>query len=160
MTAPTYTSTSEIGVIAHIDYPHHRASLDRLVMRCPDSDGPCGLQIKTRSAFKADDWRRDVPDDVWVHLQIRATISDTVGVVDWDERKLARITARFAGRVESLAVDGMTLLMVTHEMNFARKVSDRVIFMHQGLVHEQGTPAELFANPKTPELQQFLYSLH
>jgi polar amino acid transport system ATP-binding protein len=62
--------------------------------------------------------------------------------------------------VESLAEQGMTLLMVTHEMNFARKVSDRVIFMHQGLVHEVGTPQELFSNPQTPELQQFLSSLH
>ena len=62
--------------------------------------------------------------------------------------------------VESLAKEGMTLLMVTHEMNFARKVSNRVIFMHQGLVHEQGTPDMLFTNPKTPELQQFLSSLH
>jgi polar amino acid transport system ATP-binding protein len=62
--------------------------------------------------------------------------------------------------VESLAVEGMTLLMVTHEMNFARKVSDRVIFMHQGRVHEMGPPAELFGNPQTPELKQFLSSLH
>ena len=62
--------------------------------------------------------------------------------------------------VESLADEGMTLLMVTHEMNFARKVSDRVIFMHQGKVHEMGPPAELFANPRTPELKQFLSSLH
>ena len=62
--------------------------------------------------------------------------------------------------VESLAKEGMTLLMVTHEMNFARKVSNRVIFMHQGLVHEQGTPDVLFTNPQTPELQQFLSSLH
>lgn len=62
--------------------------------------------------------------------------------------------------VESLAEKGMTLLMVTHEMNFARKVSDRVIFMHQGLVHEVGTPQEIFSNPQTPELQQFLSSLH
>jgi polar amino acid transport system ATP-binding protein len=62
--------------------------------------------------------------------------------------------------VESLADEGMTLLMVTHEMNFARKVSDRVIFMHQGRVHEMGPPAELFASPKTPELQQFLASIH
>lgn len=61
--------------------------------------------------------------------------------------------------VESLAQEGMTLLMVTHEMNFARKVSDRVIFMHQGLVHEQGAPEQLFANPQTPELQQFLSAL-
>lgn len=62
--------------------------------------------------------------------------------------------------VESLATEGMTLLMVTHEMSFARKVSNRVIFMHQGLVHEMGTPAEVFGNPKTPELKQFLSSLH
>ena len=62
--------------------------------------------------------------------------------------------------VESLALEGMTLMMVTHEMAFARKVSDRVIFMHQGRVHETGTPAELFGNPQTAELQQFLSSLH
>ena len=62
--------------------------------------------------------------------------------------------------VESLADEGMTLLMVTHEMSFARKVSDRVIFMHQGRVHEMGPPGELFAKPKTPELQQFLSSLN
>ncbi len=62
--------------------------------------------------------------------------------------------------VESLAEEGMTLLMVTHEMSFARKVSDRVIFMHQGRVHEIGTPAELFGNPQTAELKQFLSSLH
>ena len=62
--------------------------------------------------------------------------------------------------VESLAEEGMTLLMVTHEMNFARKVSDRVIFMHQGRVHEMGPPQELFGNPQTPELKQFLSSLN
>ena len=62
--------------------------------------------------------------------------------------------------VEDLARDGMTLLMVTHEMNFARKVADRVVFMHAGRIHEMGPPAELFAAPKTPELQQFLSALH
>ena len=62
--------------------------------------------------------------------------------------------------VESLADDGMTLLMVTHEMNFARKVADRVIFMHQGRVHESGTPEAVFGNPQTAELIQFLSALH
>jgi len=62
--------------------------------------------------------------------------------------------------VESLANEGMTLLMVTHEMSFARKVSDRVIFMHQGRVHEIGPPEQLFSNPQTPELKQFISSLH
>ena len=62
--------------------------------------------------------------------------------------------------VEGLADEGMTLLMVTHEMNFARKVSDRVVFMHAGRIHEIGPPDEIFGAPKTPELQQFLATLH
>ena len=62
--------------------------------------------------------------------------------------------------VESLANDGMTLLMVTHEMRFAKRVSDRVMFMHQGRVHEMGKPADLFGNPQTAELRQFLSSIH
>ena len=46
--------------------------------------------------------------------------------------------------------------MVTHEMRFAREVCDRVVFMHQGRVHEIGPPEELFTAPATPELRQFL----
>ncbi len=58
--------------------------------------------------------------------------------------------------IEKLAEEGMTIIMVTHEMNFARKVSDRIVFMHQGKVHEVGTPDEIFNRPQTPELKQFL----
>ncbi len=58
--------------------------------------------------------------------------------------------------VRELAADGMTLLMVTHEMRFAREVCDRVVFMHQGRVHEIGPPEQLFTAPATPELRQFL----
>ena len=62
--------------------------------------------------------------------------------------------------VESLADEGMTLLMVPHEMGFARKVSDRVVFMHAGRIHEMGPPAQVFEAPQTPELKQFLSALH
>jgi polar amino acid transport system ATP-binding protein len=58
--------------------------------------------------------------------------------------------------VEGLAAEGMTLIMVTHEMAFARRVSDRVIFMHQGQVHESGPAQALFDNPQTVELRRFL----
>ncbi len=61
--------------------------------------------------------------------------------------------------VEGLAGGGMTLLIVTHEMGFARKVSDRVVFMHQGRVHETGPSAQVFGQPQTPELRQFLSNL-
>jgi ABC-type methionine transport system ATPase subunit len=52
--------------------------------------------------------------------------------------------------VRQLAKDGMTLIMVTHEMRFAREVGDKLVFMHQGKVHEVGDPKVLFANPRTP----------
>ena len=61
--------------------------------------------------------------------------------------------------VEGLANEGMTLLMVTHEMNFAKRVADRVVFMHGGIILEQGPPAQLFDHPQTPELKQFLSAL-
>ncbi len=61
--------------------------------------------------------------------------------------------------VESLAAEGMTLLMVTHEMAFARKVADRIVFMHAGRIHEEGEPHRLFDRPQTPELRQFLAAL-
>ena len=58
--------------------------------------------------------------------------------------------------VRELAAEGMTLLMVTHEMRFAREVCSRVVFMHQGRVHEIGPPDKVFSNPETAELRQFL----
>jgi polar amino acid transport system ATP-binding protein len=61
--------------------------------------------------------------------------------------------------VKRLADDGMTLIMVTHEMRFAREVGDTLVFMHQGKVHEMGPPRELFANPQTPELTSFVKSV-
>jgi len=61
--------------------------------------------------------------------------------------------------VRQLAEEGMTLVMVTHEMRFAREVCDKLVFMHQGRIHETGDPETVFANPKTPELSSFVGGL-
>ncbi|MBP1160280.1 glutamine transport system ATP-binding protein [Rhodococcus sp. PvR044] len=58
--------------------------------------------------------------------------------------------------LRDLADQGMTMVVVTHEMGFAREVADRVIFMADGFVVEEGTPAELFGNPQQPRTQDFL----
>ncbi len=60
--------------------------------------------------------------------------------------------------MEKLAEGGMTMLLVTHEMNFARNVADVTVFMHQGKIWESGPSETLFSEPKTPELQAFLRS--
>jgi polar amino acid transport system ATP-binding protein len=58
--------------------------------------------------------------------------------------------------LEQLAKEGMTLVLVTHEMNFARDVGSRVVFMHQGKVWEQGDSKTILSNPRTDELKQFM----
>ena len=58
--------------------------------------------------------------------------------------------------MQALAQEGMTMLVVTHEMAFARDVSSQVVFMHQGVICEQGTPAQVFGDPKQQETKEFL----
>ena len=58
--------------------------------------------------------------------------------------------------MQSLAAAGMTMLIVTHEMSFARDVATRVLFMDGGVIAEEGPPSELFTHPKQPRTQEFL----
>lgn len=58
--------------------------------------------------------------------------------------------------MKQLAVDGMTMVVVTHEMGFAREVADRVVFMDGGVIVEQGTPKDIFEHPQQPRTQDFL----
>jgi putative lysine transport system ATP-binding protein len=58
--------------------------------------------------------------------------------------------------MQDLAQEGMTMLVVTHEMAFARDVSNRVVYMNQGVICEQGSPEDLFGNPQRAETREFL----
>ena len=62
--------------------------------------------------------------------------------------------------MKRLAAEGMTMLVVTHELGFAREVADRVIFMDQGVVVEEGTAAEVLDHPRHPRTQAFLRRIH
>ncbi|MGB3876527.1 MAG: amino acid ABC transporter ATP-binding protein [Shinella zoogloeoides] len=68
------------------------------------------------------------------------------------------LTGEVLAVIENLAREGMTMILVTHEMGFARRVANRTIFMKDGVIHEEGPSAEFFSAPKTPELQAFLRS--
>lgn len=61
--------------------------------------------------------------------------------------------------MEKLAKEGMTMLVVTHEMGFARQVADRIIFMEKGLIVEEGSPQELFYNPRFDRTREFLWKI-
>ena len=58
--------------------------------------------------------------------------------------------------MKELAAEGMTMVVVTHEMGFAREVANRVMFINDGVIQEENTPQEIFSNPKSPRLQEFL----
>ncbi len=58
--------------------------------------------------------------------------------------------------MKELANDGMTMVVVTHEMGFAREVANRVMFINDGVIQEEGTPEEVFGSPKSPRLREFL----
>ena len=61
--------------------------------------------------------------------------------------------------MKELAKEGMTMVVVTHEMGFAKEVADRVLFMYDGVIAEEGTPEEFFTNPQNPRLRQFLQAI-
>ena len=66
------------------------------------------------------------------------------------------LVAEVLNVIRELAEGGMTMLIATHEMSFARDIANRVCFLDDGLIREQGSPQEIFANPKQPRTQQFL----
>jgi octopine/nopaline transport system ATP-binding protein len=66
------------------------------------------------------------------------------------------LTAEVLDVMRTLALDGMTMVVVTHEMGFARDVSDRVMFLHAGVIEEDGPPSMVFANPRSERCRQFL----
>jgi len=70
------------------------------------------------------------------------------------------LIAEVLNLISELKSEGMTMVIATHEMGFAKKIADRVVFLHHGRVHESGSPSEIFDNPKTQELKDFLGALH
>ena len=72
------------------------------------------------------------------------------------ESKLSRRDAPAVAVMKELARSGMTMIVVTHELGFAREVADRIVYMDQGAIVEQGPPAQLLSDPQSDRLQAFL----
>ncbi|MGH6860431.1 MAG: amino acid ABC transporter ATP-binding protein [Phyllobacterium sp.] len=125
---------------------------------------PAALELARKAlgqvglAEKADNY----PEQLSGGQQQRAAIARSLAmqpqVMLFDEVTSAldpELTGEVLKVIEGLAAEGMTMIMVTHEMSFARKIADKVIFMDQGKVREEG-PSEILVNPATPELKQFV----
>ncbi|MBK4990239.1 ABC transporter ATP-binding protein [Pseudomonas sp. S36] len=111
------------------------------------------------------DKRHSYPAQLSGGQQQRAAIARTLAmkpkVILFDEPTSAldpEMVQEVLNVIRALAEEGRTMLLVTHEMNFARQVSSEVVFLHQGLVEEQGSPHQVFENPTSARCKQFMSS--
>lgn len=111
------------------------------------------------------DKRHAYPNELSGGQQQRAAIARTLAmqpkVILFDEPTSAldpEMVQEVLSVIRNLAEEGRTMLLVTHEMGFARQVSSEVVFLHQGLVEEQGTPEQVFDNPLSARCRQFMSS--
>lgn len=111
------------------------------------------------------DKRHAYPAQLSGGQQQRAAIARTLAmqpkVILFDEPTSAldpEMVQEVLNVIRGLAEEGRTMLMVTHEMNFARQVSSEVVFLHQGLIEEQGSPEQVFNDPRSARCKQFMSS--
>lgn len=110
-------------------------------------------------ADRADHYPRQLSGGQQQRVAICRAVATRPRIVLFDEPTSAldpELVEEVLGVMRALAADGMTMIVVTHEMAFAREVADRCVFMESGRIVESGTPRELFANPGTARLRSFL----
>ncbi len=121
------------------------------------------LARRTLARVKMDERRTFMPAQLSGGQQQRVAIARAIAmeprILLCDEITSAldpELTQEVLDVVRDLASEGMTLLMATHEMDFAQEISDTVIFLSNGRIHESGPPEQIFSRPNTPELERFL----
>jgi len=134
----------------------------RKALKLPRAEAEArALQLLER--FGLSDKRDDYPDRLSGGQQQRVAIVRALAMrpdlMLLDEVTSAldpELVAEVLGVIRELASEGMTMLIATHEMSFARDIADRVVFLDEGVIREEGTPEEIFSAPKEPRTQQFL----
>jgi polar amino acid transport system ATP-binding protein len=134
----------------------------RKALKLPRSEAE-GRAVELLERVGLGDRRDDYPDRLSGGQQQRVAIVRALAMrpqlMLLDEVTSAldpELVAEVLNVIRELAASGMTMLIATHEMSFAREVADRVVFLDEGVILEQGTPEQIFSAPKEPRTQQFL----
>ena len=146
----------------------HLSVLENITMAPVDLKKMTKEQAKQRAmellervglADKADAYPKQLSGGQQQRVAIARALAMEPDIMLFDEPTSA-LDPEMVGEVlqvmKELAAEGMTMVVVTHEMGFARDVADRVLFMADGVIVEEGTPKEIFENPKEPRTQEFL----
>lgn len=117
------------------------------------------LLIKVGLSDKVDEYPRRLSGGQQQRVAIARALAMKPKIMLFDEATSA-LDPEMVGEVlavmRDLAREGMTMVVVTHEMGFAREVGDRLIFIDEGIIVEEGPPVEIFSNPRNPRTQAFL----
>lgn len=135
----------------------------RKVNKTDAKENALRLLSKVGLAEKTDSYPKELSGGQQQRVAIARALAMNPKIMLFDEPTSA-LDPELVGEVlltmKELAEDGMTMAVVTHEMSFAREVADRVIFMDQGVIVEQGTPAEVFERPQHERTKAFLKRIH
>lgn len=132
-----------------------------LKLMTPEEAEKKAMELLTRVGLpdKADAYPGSLSGGQKQRIAIARALAMNPDVMLFDEPTSA-LDPEMVGEVleimKELAESGMTMVVVTHEMGFAREVATRVIFINEGNIQEENTPQEFFANPKNPRLREFL----
>ena len=161
----------EVGIVfqsfnlfPHLTVAQNITLAPRVVKKINRADADAIAERVLRRVGLVEKWR-SYPDELSGGQQQRVAIARSLAmepkVVLFDEVTSAldpELTGEVLRTMEALAEEGMTMILVTHEMSFARNVADLTVFMHKGVVWEQGPSQSLFGDPRTSELRQFVSS--
>ena len=150
------------NVFPHLTVLENITITPRLEKKVPKAESEAkalGLLKKVGLEEKANEYPRKLSGGQKQRLAIVRALAMDPDVILFDEPTSAldpEMVKEVLEVIKDLAVNGMTIVIVTHEMGFAKQISDRVLFMDGGNICEQGTPQQIFDNPQHPRTQAFL----
>ena len=147
---PQYTAKKNITLALELQKKKTQAEIDDLADRLLESVG---------LSEKAGNYPCQLSGGQQQRVAIARALALEPDVLCFDEPTSAldpELTGEVLRVIKGLKNSARTMIVVTHEMDFARNVADRVIFMADGVIEEEGTPEEVFGNPKSPKTRQFL----
>ncbi|GAA0450866.1 amino acid ABC transporter ATP-binding protein [Alkalibacillus silvisoli] len=160
---------SQVGMVfQHFNlFPHmtvlENVTLGPIKVKGTDEQQANDLAMKLLEKVGLEDKAEAYPDSLSGGQKQRAAIARSLAmepsVMLFDEPTSSldpELVGDVLGVMKDLAKEGMTMVVVTHEMGFAREVGDRVMFMDEGVVMEEGKPQQIFENPQNPRTQEFL----
>jgi polar amino acid transport system ATP-binding protein len=150
------------NLFPHLNVAENITLAPRVVKGIPRDEG-AALVREVLSRVGLEEKASAYPDELSGGQQQRVAIARSLAmkpkVMLFDEVTSAldpELTGEVLKTIAELAEAGMTMVLVTHEMGFARRVATRTVFMHEGRVWEEGSSEEIFSNPRTPELRSFI----